>query len=595
MKLSVDKALQVCGNNNRYQKLFYIAVALTWFSVDFVSIAFPLLALEPSYQCKDSTGVWTENCKVEDICSGKIPKEDFKRIFQFDNLISDFNLDCEKTFTMMIGVIYTIGVVLGAFLASKFSDILGRKPVLLICQFLFFCGAISMTFAPSIYIILGVLFIIGISCAGAMVSFLYIYEVLAPSKRSIYGTLINSAFAIAGIIYFTVFKYMKNWRYLAYICIVADLVAVVLILTYFTESPRFLMSKGKTHKALKALSKIAMKNGKSEDFKKYLVSDVCEAGSKRNSTENYEEQEPAENKNGYLSSQDNIDNSEICVNLDGTTNLDKTTQNINNNFHSTLLSNTTMADSPTLSQKNIEKIARGLDNSEETISQISVGKNSSNDPLINPQAGTDKEAPFSALIKYKSLRKNFLICNFLWFAMAFTYYGISMGLKNSKEEVFIDGYVVYCAEGISYMIVGIILSNSFFGRVRSLYIMLMICSISTCAYYFIKLFEIEPYDKILLFLARFSITAIYSIMYTYSTEVYPTVIRAKGLGINTLFARFAAMLVPILVDLINPFLIYSSVCLIGFLLALMLPETFGKELEDEIQEEKLSKKVYLEN
>jgi MFS family permease len=594
MKLSVDKALQVCGNNNRYQKLFYIAVALTWFSVDFVSISFPLLALEPTYQCKDYNGVWKENCKMEDICSGKIPKEDFKRILQFDNIISDFNLECERTFVMMIGVIYTIGVVMGAFLASKFADILGRKPVLLICQFLFFCGAISMTFAPSIYFILGILFFIGISCAGGtMVSFLYIYEVLAPNKRSIYGTLINSAFAIAGIIYFTVFKYMKNWKYLAYVCITADVIAGLLILTYFTESPRFLMSKGQTEKALKALSKIAKKNGKSKDFYKYLVSDVSESGSKRNSTENFEE--TTENTNGFLSSQDNTDKSEICVNLDRTTTLDKTTQNINNNFHSTLISNTTMADSPTLSQKKIEKIARGLDDNEEAISQISVGKNSSSDPLINSQGGSTKEAPFSALIKYKSLRKNFIICNFLWFAMAFTYYGISMGLKNSKEEVFVDGYVVYGAEGISYMIVGIILSVPFFGRVRSLYIMLMLCSISTCGYFFIKLFEIEPYDKILLFLARFSITAIFSIMYTYSTEVYPTVIRAKGLGINTLFARFAAILVPVVVDLINPFLIYSTVCFIGFFLALMLPETFGKELEDEIQEEKLSKKVYIEN
>ena len=61
MKISVEKALQVCGNNNRYQKLFYIAVALTWFSVDFVAICFPLLELLPGdFKCKDEKGNWND-------------------------------------------------------------------------------------------------------------------------------------------------------------------------------------------------------------------------------------------------------------------------------------------------------------------------------------------------------------------------------------------------------------------------------------------------------------------------------------------------------------------------------------------------------
>ena len=107
-----------------------------------------------------------------------------------------------------------------------------------------------------------------------MVSYLYIYEVLATNKRSIYGTLINASFSIAGILYFTLFNYFKNWKYLAYMCVVTDIISGLLILTYFTESPRYLLSKGQTEKALKSLSKIAKRNGKSKDFYKYLASDI---------------------------------------------------------------------------------------------------------------------------------------------------------------------------------------------------------------------------------------------------------------------------------------------------------------------------------
>jgi hypothetical protein len=361
------------------------------------------------------------------------------------------------------------------------------------------------------------------------------------------------------------------------------------------------MSKGHTEKALKALGKIAKKNGKSKDYYKYLVSE--------SNTMNEDSQSIChnqENINGMYASKDNSNKSEVYLNLDKTTAHDKTSQNINNvtsnNYHSTLISNTTMADSPILSQKKIENIVSGLEDSDEAISQLSggnSGRNANNEPLIsNSESESNnnvKEAPFSALIKYKSLRSNFLICNFLWFAMAFTYYGISMGLKKSKDDIFIDGYVVYGAEGISYMVVGIILSIPFFGRVRTLYIMLLLTSVSTCSYFFMRKFELIPYDKILLFFARFSITSIFSIMYTYSTEVYPTTIRAKGLGINCLFARFASILVPVIVEFVDPFLIYATVCFIGFFFALMLPETLGKELEDEIHEEKALKKVYVDN
>ena len=121
--------------------------------------------------------------------------------------------------------------------------------------------------------------------------------------------------------------------------------------------------------------------------------------------------------------------------------------------------------------------------------------------------------------------------------------------------------------------------------------MILTCSIAAFAYYFMRVYKFEPYDKIFLFLARFGITGVYSIMYTYSTEIYPTSIRAKGLGINTLFGRLAAIMVPVIVELVNPFLIFSALCGIGFVLTFNLPETFGKELEDEILEEK-AKKVF---
>ena len=79
-------------------------------------------------------------------------------------------------------------------------------------------------------------------------------------------------------------------------------------------------------------------------------------------------------------------------------------------------------------------------------------------------------------------------------------------------------------------------------------------------------------------------------MYILSTEIYPTIIRAKGLGLNTLCARIGSLLVPVLADCIKPsninMIIFSIVCFISVFLAIFIPETLNKELEDEIMEEK---------
>jgi MFS family permease len=176
MKISVEKALQVCGNNNRYQKLFYIAVALTWFSVDFVAICFPLIELSPgNFKCKDEKGNWGD-CKSEEAMC-KLPKEDYKldKVL-YETVIYQFSLYCDKLMVIMIGVSYTFGVVIGAFLSSKYSNVLGRKPVLLASHFIFAIGSVSATFAPNVYFLFGILLFIGIASAGGtMVSFLFIY------------------------------------------------------------------------------------------------------------------------------------------------------------------------------------------------------------------------------------------------------------------------------------------------------------------------------------------------------------------------------------------------------------------------------------
>lgn len=758
MKLNVEKALKVCGNNNIYQKLLYLAVALSWFSVDFVAISFPLLELEPRFSCRESEASFAP-CTLKQACG--LPPENFKVEVEYKNLLTDFKLYCDTTLVILIGVLYTLGILIGSIISSHFSDVLGRKPVLLMCQVLFGLAALSMTIAPNMYFVLCSLFLTGFASAGGtMVSFLYIYEVLSPSKRSLYGTLVNFSFAVAGMIYFTCFMYLKNWVYIAYICIVADFVAFLLVSLYFLESPRFLVSKGYYDKALKVLYKIAKKNGKSRDFYRYILSDMLyrnQSNSNNNniSSNNFKELRSSEqdnnsdyfksqnnNKNNFMNENNNCDGFESnlsdgfkkvsdaktnCIDLNNNNNdnvhfkndlglslennysncntntnnsnnnsgtrvipstqeplqtsnankknnnnsflknikinsnsitentnnnnslensslsaaprrnsapkvkesSDLNTNNNNNNYNfnnysssSENKSSSSYGDSDVKSLGSRGERSDSIDSKsmdiDEFIKKIQLQESAAfsseqenerkNEPLLVSSKSTNftdyksgaaaneenskktKEQSFLALFKFKSLRYKFLICCLFWFVMSFTYYGMSFFLKKGGENVFLDGYIIYLAEGISYFVTGIIMSISFLGRVRSLSIMMMLTALSTIVFYYMK--DVGGiYNKIPLFVARFSITSIYSIMYTYSTEVYPTSIRAKGLGLNSFCARISSILVPIIVELVdNPFVIFSGMTFVSFFFTFSLPETNNKELEDEILEEKIMQK-----
>lgn len=780
MKFNVEDAFISAGNKHKYQKTVLFAIMFTWLSVDFISLVFPLLELEPDYYCK--IGEVYISCDNKLACS--LPADSIKRIIEYKNILTDYHIDCEKFDLIMLGVSYTVGILIGSFLASIYSDILGRKPVLLISEFSFLIACSILVFAPNYTMILISVFLCGNACSGGtIVSFLYMNEILSKERRSIYGIAISVFFAMAGLLYFFMFEHLKNWKYMMYLCMSFDIISCLLVLFYFVESPRFYFSNKKYCMSLKKFNDIAKKNNKQKEFEYFVkksyvffilgnnldfyfddiknglgssfsnsyssankINNINDSIEKNNIYERENEKSITNKINNFninlfnSKSSDNINASEIIPNqnnnnknnllenkeildhlelgeifralenyeiekhlekekyynddhLEENNNLthDNTQNLISNDPKNTnenriienlenlipnkdnskycntnedkvenLKKNLTMRGSkssdtqqcliksleendkflPLLHNEEINKLQKlssnSISNSNEDSESSENFSSTESNPNMNeiqttslPRSKIGEKniisvgfpqnenkilkipelkiqnhkkhkkpiikfsSSYFSLIKYPSIRYRFLICNLIWFTYAFTYYGISFYLKKVQGEAFLDGYIIYSAEVISLIITFFIMSSSFFGRVKTLNIMMILAGISTMSYYYMKQNKVDYYEKIPLFLARFSITSINSVMYTYSTEFYPTIIRAKGLGINIFFARLACCFVPILIEIIdNPFIIFSILCLFTSIFTFFLPETMNKELEDEIHEEKLLNNEY---
>lgn len=130
------------------------------------------------------------------------------------------------------------------------------------------------------------------------------------------------------------FYVLKNWVYIAHLCIITDINPFLIVPVYFLKSPRFLVSKGQYEKALKVLYRIAKKNSKCKDFYKYILSniiykDINENEYFNNSNENkvsYQAKNIAQVLNSNNHNKDmNFNDDSI---LDKNTNYQKTNMNI---------------------------------------------------------------------------------------------------------------------------------------------------------------------------------------------------------------------------------------------------------------------------
>jgi MFS family permease len=190
-----------------------------------------------------------------------------------------------------------------------------------------------------------------------------------------------------------------------------------------------------------------------------------------------------------------------------------------------------------------------------------------------------------SLIKYSSIRYKFIILCYCWFTACGIYNGISVASKNLEGNFYLIQIGLFIAESIAYFISGILMEIKFLGRKRTIWggffitigclLVLALISIPTLLYFFLDL------------LSRFCISAVHTIFYTYSLEIYPTPVRTIGFGINATFGQIGGIVFPMLVELFEEYLCFLGYsCLIGVAVFLLffLKETVGLPMKETIDE-----------
>ncbi|KAF7669412.1 hypothetical protein LDENG_00203380 [Lucifuga dentata] len=186
------------------------------------------------------------------------------------------------------------------------------------------------------------------------------------------------------------------------------------------------------------------------------------------------------------------------------------------------------------------------------------------------------------IFRLSYLRKRALIMSYVWFGTSMVYYGLSLNVGNFGLNIFLTQFIFGIVELPARL--GSLLLIQHFGR-RICQAGVLIFGGATCLVILAIPKDLPAVITTIAVLGKFAATASFSVVYVYTAELYPTILRQNGVGLNSMCARVAGILAPLirLLEVYHytiPMLTYGIVPIAAGGFCLLLPETLNVELQD---------------
>ncbi|XP_061883051.1 solute carrier family 22 member 7-like [Entelurus aequoreus] len=193
---------------------------------------------------------------------------------------------------------------------------------------------------------------------------------------------------------------------------------------------------------------------------------------------------------------------------------------------------------------------------------------------------------FIDLFRTSSMRKMAICSGIVWFGVAFTYYGISLNITGFGLNPYLTQFVFASIEMPMKIALYFFLEKV--GRRPAQSITLL----STALFLFINMFVAKEkwvIRTVVGVLGKAMSEASFTIIFFYTTELYPTVVRQNGLGFTSFVARMAVAVSPLIVLLedlwyLLPAMTYCAMAVVSGLVALLLTETRNTKLPEFIED-----------
>ncbi|XP_040218083.1 solute carrier family 22 member 15-like isoform X2 [Rana temporaria] len=234
------------------------------------------------------------------------------------------------------------------------------------------------------------------------------------------------------------------------------------------------------------------------------------------------------------------------------------------------------------------------DKAEEVLRQIARG-NGKEFPTLklkecNRTLSGDSTHSVFDLVKYRVLCWRTVLLMYIWYVCSLVYYGLTLNAGDLKGNLYLNVALSGLVEVPAFPLCLFFIEKSWSGRGKSTAGFLMFAGLACIFTMFLpennSLF-LNP--AILALLGKLSVSAAFNVVYIYTSELYPTVVRNAGLGVCAMACRFGGILAPFVPSMksLNPSLPFMAFGISGIsagFLSLLLPETLNKPIAECIED-----------
>ncbi|CAL8314706.1 unnamed protein product [Lota lota] len=176
----------------------------------------------------------------------------------------------------------------------------------------------------------------------------------------------------------------------------------------------------------------------------------------------------------------------------------------------------------------------------------------------------------------------------IWFIGSLGYYVFSLGSVNLGGNQYINLFLAGAVEIPSYLVGSFAMDRV--GRKKTCAPALILAGIA-CMLMIVVPTDIHWLVTLLSMTGKFAIAIAFGLIYLYTCELYPTIIRSLAVGSGSMMCRVGSVVAPYCVYLADvwiylPQLIVGILAFIIGLLTLLLPETLGQPLTTSMEEAK---------
>ncbi|XP_007905061.1 solute carrier family 22 member 5 isoform X1 [Callorhinchus milii] len=174
----------------------------------------------------------------------------------------------------------------------------------------------------------------------------------------------------------------------------------------------------------------------------------------------------------------------------------------------------------------------------------------------------------------------------IWVITAISYYGLTLSTSNMYGNPYINCFISAVTDMVAYIISWRLMLHA--PRRISTASMLLLGGSILLLVRFVPT-SLHILTLILVMIGKSGIAISYAIIYIFTAELYPTLVRNMGLGACSMASRGATIISPYLVYLGTynkdlPFMLMGGLSIMAGFFCFILPETYGQRFPDTIQQ-----------